>query len=567
MLRITLAQLNLTIGDIEGNAARMIEVAESAARTGTQLLVFPELSLTGYYPADLLEEPGFLARVDQALHRLIAACANTPGMVWLVGTPLRRQGPGKPLFNALLALEGGKVQLHYAKQLLPTYNVFDERRHFEPGPDTAPVLRVGGYRVGVLICEDGWNDNAATYAVNPMERLAQAAPDLVVSINASPSNRGKRRQRHAVLGAASARHQLPLLYVNTVGGHDQIVFDGASFALGSDGQLCWEAPAFSEAVVELGFEAGRIIPPGGSAPGPAPALDQDHSSFYRSQIVLGLRDYARRCGFKQAVVGCSGGIDSALTLALAVEALGPEHVSAITMPSVFSSVGSVEDSHALCKELGIELLQHPIASTVQSHADQFQHSFGQPLAGLALENLQARIRGTVLMAYSNTLGHLLLTTGNKSEISVGYCTLYGDTNGGLGLIGDLYKTEVFALSRHINASAGRAIIPWAIINKEPSAELAPGQRDIDSLPPYEVLDEILKFHIEGPALEPDEFEQARAFCATLEAQAEGRQTVARVRQMVARSEYKRRQAPPIIRVRARAFGVGRQMPIAARLIA
>ena len=287
-------------------------------------------------------------------------------------------------------------------------------------------------------------------------------------------------------------------------------------------------------------------------------------AFYRQQIVLGLRDYARRCGFTQAVVGSSGGIDSAITLALAAEAFGADRVTAITMPSVYSSAGSVDDSQTLCDGLGVRLHCHPIAELVQGYSAGFEAAFGAPLQGLALENLQARIRGTILMEYSNTWGHLLLTTGNKSEMSVGYCTLYGDTNGGLGLIGDLYKTEVFALARHLNDAAGREVIPCAIIHKPPSAELAPDQKDTDSLPPYEVLDEVLKHLIEGHGLARDEREEVEAYVARLVQRPDGAALVDRIRRMVARSEYKRRQAPPIIRVRARAFGSGRQMPIAAQ---
>jgi NAD+ synthase (glutamine-hydrolysing) len=289
-------------------------------------------------------------------------------------------------------------------------------------------------------------------------------------------------------------------------------------------------------------------------------------AFYRAQIVLGLRDYAHRCSFTQAVVGSSGGIDSALTLALAAEALGAENVAAITMPSVYSSAGSVDDSVVLCRNLGISLATHPIAEAVAVYARQFEASFGQALKGLPLENLQARVRGTVLMEYSNAFGHLLLTTGNKSEISVGYCTLYGDTNGGLGLIGDLYKTEVFALARHVNEAAGRELIPQAIIDKAPSAELAPDQRDTDSLPPYPVLDEVLKVLIEGQRLAKWELTEATAFVERLRSDPAGEALIQRVRGMIARNEYKRRQAPPIIRVRARAFGTGRQMPIAAKFV-
>ncbi|CAM3411228.1 NAD+ synthase [Paracidovorax anthurii] len=566
MLRITLAQLNPTVGDIEGNAQRMVDAARQAARADADLVVFTELALCGYYPGDLLEEPGFLARVEAGIAALQAASRETPRLHWVVGAPTRAQGPGKRLHNSLLVLHQGAVRLTYSKQLLPTYNIFDERRHFEPGPDVARVLRIGGTQIGFLVCEDGWNDALADYATNPFQRLADAAPDLVVSINASPSHIGKREERHRIFGDAARRHGLPLLYVNQVGGQDQIVYDGASFAVEPEAGVVFEAPRFAQDVRTLRFTDGRFLAEDGGAPAPVPAEGLPTMEFYRQQIVLGLRDYARRCGFARAVVGSSGGIDSALTLALAVEALGPENVAAITMPSRFSSSGSVDDSARLCAHLGIALHTHPIADLVAGYAAQFEASFGQPLAGLPLENLQARIRGTILMEYSNAFGHLLLTTGNKSEISVGYCTLYGDTNGGLGLLGDLYKTEVFALARHVNAHAGRERIPQAIIDKEPSAELAPGQRDVDSLPPYPVLDEVLKLLIEGEGLSRAEYEAALAFSARLQQDEAGRALVQRVRGMVARNEYKRRQAPPILRVRAKAFGNGRQMPIAAQYV-
>jgi NAD+ synthase (glutamine-hydrolysing) len=564
MLRLTLAQLNLTVGDLEGNVAKMIAAAQKAWDQGSELVVFPELSLTGYYPGDLLDEPRFLQRVEQGLDALLQASRQLRNLHWVIGAPVPRSGPGKRLHNMLLVLKAGEVVLRYAKQLLPTYNIFDERRHFEPGPDVARVLRIGDTTIGLMICEDGWNDEGADYAVNPFERMRDAAPDLVVSINASPSNIGKREQRHEIFAAASRRHGLSILYVNQVGGHDQLVYDGASFAVAPEGGVVFEAQRFVEDVTTLRLEGGRFCAANGSALPAVPPQGLSTMAFYQAQIVLGLKDYARRCGFRQAVVGSSGGIDSALTLALAVQALGAENVAAITMPSSYSSAGSVDDSVALCRNLGIELATHPIAELVSGYAQQFERSFGKPLQGLALENLQARVRGTVLMEYSNSFGHLLLTTGNKSEISVGYCTLYGDTNGGLGLIGDLYKTEVFALSRHLNEAAGRELIPAAILDKEPSAELAPGQKDTDSLPPYPVLDEILKVLIEGERLAKGEREKAAAFVAELQASAEGRALVERVRGMIARNEYKRRQAPPIVRVRARAFGSGRQMPIAAK---
>jgi NAD+ synthase (glutamine-hydrolysing) len=565
MLRITAAQLNYTIGDLRGNAARMIEAARKASSEEADLVVFSEMSLTAYYPADLLEEEGFMDRVEAAFEELLSASRQMPALHWAVGLPARREGAGKKLRNVLRVIRGGEVLLEYTKQLLPTYNIFDERRHFEPGPDVARVLRIRDFQVGLLICEDGWNDEGQDYLVNPFERMRDAAPDLVVSINASPSNIGKREQRHQIFGAASRRNGLPILYVNQVGGHDQLVYDGASFAVEPQAGVVYEARRFAEDVSTLCFDKGRFLTPAGKAPSPVAPEGLSALEFYRQQIVLGLRDYARRCGFSQAVVGSSGGIDSALTLALAVEALGAENVVGITMPSSFSSEGSVSDSEALCRNLGVPLKHHAIAGIVSQFTQGFESAFGGELHGVALENLQARVRGTILMEYSNSFGHLLLTTGNKSEISVGYCTLYGDTNGGLGLIGDLYKTEVFALARHLNETAGREIIPQAIIDKEPSAELAPGQKDVDSLPPYPVLDQILKLLIEGPRLAQHEYQEARKFVDTLRAQPSGEALVERIRGMVARNEYKRRQSPPIVRVRARAFGSGRQMPIAAKL--
>ena len=563
MLHITIAQLNYFVGDVEGNTRKMIEAARRAAVDGADLVVFSELSLTGYYPGDLLDEPGFLRRVETGLQALKDASRQLPGLHWVVGAPVRREGPGKKLHNALLVFAGGELVKQYAKQLLPTYDVFDEHRHFAPGPDVARVLRIGTMQVGLMICEDGWNDGGDDYLVNPFTRLGDAAPDLVVSINASPSNVGKREQRYRVIGQACTRHRLPLLFVNQVGGQDQIVFDGASFAIEPDRGVTFEARRFAEDIVTLRFDNGRFQSRGGDALPPVPPQGLSTMAFYRAQIVLGLRDYTRRCGFKQVVVGSSGGIDSALTLALAVDALGAHNVEAITMPSSFSSQGSVDDSIELCKNLGVRLHVHPIADLVAAYARQFEASFGAPLDGLPLENLQARIRGTILMEHSNRFGHMLLTTGNKSELSVGYCTLYGDTNGGLGLLGDLFKTEVFSLSRHLNEAAGRELIPLAVIEKPPSAELAPGQKDTDSLPPYEVLDEILKLEIEGGRLAAWERTEAESFVQRLVATPEGAALVKRVRGLIAKSEYKRRQAPPIIRVRSRAFGSGRQMPISA----
>ena len=568
MLRITLAQLNLTVGDVEGNVQRMVAAAQMAAAAQADIVVFSELALCGYYPGDMFDDPAFLQRIAAGLESLRAASAELPVLHWAIGLPSPTRSPGKRLHNSLLVLQGGQDRLHYAKQLLPTYGVFDERRHFEPGPDVAPVLRIAGTNVGFLICEDAWNDTASdalgAYAHNPWAGLAKAAPDIVISLNASPSHHGQREQRHQMLSTAATRHGLPTLYLNQVGGHDQAVYDGGSFAVEPDTGVVFEAARFAEDLCTLQWDGAHFShATPGQALAPVAAQGLATPEFYRQQIVLGLTDYARRCGFKRVLVGCSGGIDSALTLALAVQALGADNVVGITMPSHYSSAGSVDDSVLLCKSLGIDLHTHPIAELVHTYARQFEASFGQPLAGLALENVQSRIRGVVLMEYSNTHGHLLLTTGNKSEVAVGYCTLYGDTNGGLNLIGDLYKTEVFELCRHLNQQAGRELIPQTIIDKPPSAELAPGQRDDDSLPPYPVLDGVLKLLIEREHLAPAEYAASTALVQQLQQDDAGRALLQRVRRLVAISEYKRHQAAPILRLRAVAFGRGRQMPIAA----
>lgn len=580
MLCLTIAQINPTVGDIEGNTQKIIAAGRAAhertiigpQQATAHVVVFPELAVTGYYPGDLFDEPDFMPRVVQGLEYIRQASRELPNLCWVVGAPVAHGKPGKGLHNALLVYQAGELRLEYYKQLLPTYNVFDEQRHFDAGPDVARVLRIGATQVGFLICEDGWNDGEEDYLVNPFNRLRDAAPDLVISINASPSSVGRRETRHQVFAAASKRNGLPILYVNQVGGQDSIVYDGASFAVEPEGGVVFEAKRFEEDLATLTFNYdttatahGRFAGLGGVGLPVVSSEGLSTNEFYRRQIVLGLRDYARRCGFSCAVVGSSGGIDSALTLALAAQALGNTNVIGITMPSRYSSSGSVDDSVALCRNLDVPLLTHPIRDLVQAYSGAFESSFGPPLQGLPLENLQARIRGTVLMEYSNHFGHLLLTTGNKSEVSVGYCTLYGDINGGLGLIGDLYKTEVFSLSAYLNEAAGTELIPLSILTKPPSAELAPGQKDTDSLPPYEVLDEVLKVLIEGKRLAAWERRRAYTLFEDLAQSIDGNALITRVRRMIARSEYKRRQAPPIIRVRSRAFGVGRQVPIAAKL--
>ncbi len=556
-LRIALCQLNYKLCDFQGNVA-LIRAA-LAGLESADLVVFSEMCLSGYHPQDMVEEPYFLPRQDEALAAVLEASRGMPATL-VLGAVTRNQGVGKPLQNGLLVVRGGEVLLTYHKQLLPTYDIFDERRHFEPGHDAPALLELCGRKVGFLICEDGWNDEELHYPINPFRRVVEAGAELVVSINASPSDVGKQRQRHGIFGAACRRYGVPLVFVNQVGGNDQLVFDGASFLVAADGAVVHALPSFEERVETVVFDGGWRVS-GEPRTGRFEAY-LDDADFYYRQVVLGLQDYVRKVGFRGVVVGSSGGIDSALTLALAADALGPDQVKAITLPSPYSSAGSVDDSVELCRNLGVELFRHPISDLFATYKLGFAEAFGREPTGLAAENLQARIRGTVLMAYSNQFGHLVISTGNKSEMSVGYATLYGDMNGGLNLIGDLYKTEVYAVCRHYNALHGTDRIPLAILEKPPSAELAPGQKDTDSLPPYEVLDEILKLHIEGKRLRPAEYAAASAFVAGLEARGDAA-LVRRIHTLVARAEFKRRQAAPIIRVRGRAFGTGRQMPIAA----
>ena len=582
MLRITLAQLNPTLGDIEGNTQQILACAQQAAAQGAEMVVFSQSALTGYHPAGLLGSAGFMARLQAALQQLLQASAALPGLHWVLGLPIASPSPDQPSSqppdqpgalpqDGLLVLQGGQVLLRCAREQLDAQGDFDELRYLRPGQPGPRLLRLGQRQVGFLIGAEAYpgphpGPQAGAQADGPLARLAQARPDLLIHIDARASRLGARAQRHAALAQAAQRCHAPLLSVNQVGGHDQQVYDGGSLALLPGAGVVFEAQRFATDQVPLLLtDAAQWRSAQGESLPAVPADGLPVLEFYRQQIVLGLRDYARRCGFRQVVVGSSGGLDSALTLALAAEALGPQQVVAITMPSSVSTPGSVDDSVALCRNLGIRLHQHPIAGLVEAYAQQFQASFGQPLAGLARENLQARIRGTVLMEYSNAHGHLLLNTGNKSEVATGYCTLYGDTNGGLGLLGDLYKTEAFELARHLNASAGRELVPQAIIDKPPSAELAPGQRDDDSLPPYPVLDRILQCWIEGEQLPPAEYAAARAFVAELEGSEAGRATLQRVRHLLAISEYKRHQAPPCLRLRQRGFGPGGwYLPLAAK---
>lgn len=552
-LNIGMGQLNLTIGDLEGNAAKVVESARSMS--DCDVIVFPELSLTGYYPWDLLDQPGFVDRQEQVLKNLALTLKDHPATLLVGCVTHNTKAEGKPFFNSLAIIEQGVITGYASKRLLPTYNIFDERRHFEPA-DQSTLIRVKGVPVGLLICEDAWNDQGDDYQANPVDDLIKRGAKILLSANASPSHVKKPESRLEKFSALAQRRGVPFVYVNQVGAHDEIVYEGASFACDAQGSVVWKGPMFDTCSSKLSFSDQGLKAISASAEWP----DCDEAYFV-GQICLGLKDYMRKCGFTKVVVGSSGGIDSAVTLALAERALGAENVVGITMPSKYSSTGSVSDSEDLCNRLGITLHYHSIADQVQQALSNFETAFGAKPERVTIENEQARMRGMILMAYSNNFGHLLLSTGNKSEMSVGYSTLYGDMNGGLNLIGDLYKMEVYAVARWLNKVDARKPIPEDIIEKAPSAELFEGQQDSDSLPVYPLLDAILRLYLERDLLSDSERDLAwtivkghKADDALLE----------KIMKMVDRAEFKRRQAPPIIRLHAKAFGVGRRLPIAQR---
>lgn len=553
-LIIGTAQINLTIGDLEGNARKIIDSATGMSEC--DLIVFPELALTGYYPWDLLDQPGFVDQQLKQLDHLARSLADHQATV-LVGCVTRNPNPqGKPFFNSLAIIERGAIVGFASKRLLPTYNIFDERRHFEPATEST-LITVKGVKVGLLVCEDAWNDLGDDYRENPVSDLMARGAELLVSANASPSHVKKPAQRIERFSALAARHQVPFVYLNQVGAHDEIVYEGASFACDSNGAVIWRAPMFEENCSTLLFNGAL------SSQAPSVSWPDCEEAYFVGQICLGLKDYMRKCGFTKIVVGSSGGIDSAVTLALAERALGAQNVSAITMPSKFSSSGSVSDSVELCQRLGVELFHHSIAAQVQQALGDFETAFGAKPGRITVENEQARVRGMILMAFSNNFGHLLLSTGNKSEMSVGYSTLYGDMNGGLNLIGDLYKMEVYAVARWLNKVDSRKPIPEDIIEKAPSAELFEDQKDSDSLPAYPLLDAILRLYLERDLLTASEREQA---WHVIRQNGADDALLQKIMRMVDRSEFKRRQAPPIIRLHAKAFGVGRRLPIAQRFL-
>jgi NAD+ synthase (glutamine-hydrolysing) len=548
-MRIALAQINPTVGDLLGNTAKHLEFISRAKEAGANLVVFPELSVPGYPPKDLLLKPQF---IDDNLAAVKRIASQIQGLDVVIGYADRNSDPiGRPLRNAVAVVRNGEIASRHFKTLLPTYDVFDESRYFEPGhaSEKGNLFQIGsdGLTAGLSICEDLWNDEQLIarrlYHRNPIADLHAAGSQLLINASASPFVVDKHQFRIELFSSQVKRFGCPLAYCNQVGGNDELVFDGNSLVFDANGKVIAQAKDFQEDLLIVDLS-------GTNDPMETPSRGIES---IRRALVLGLADYVRKCGFKSVVLGLSGGIDSALTAALAVEALGKQNVVGVAMPSRFSSDHSVNDARALAENLDIPFHIVPIKSVHES----FEKILREPFAGLAEdvteENLQARVRGNILMAFSNKFGHLLLTTGNKSELAVGYCTLYGDMCGGLAVISDVPKTTVYELSAHINNAAGREIIPHNTIVKPPSAELRPNQVDQDSLPPYDVLDAILHRYVE--------LEQSTAQIID---QGYDAATVSRIIRLIDRSEYKRRQAAPGLKVTSRAFGFGRRMPIAQR---
>ncbi|PEN06475.1 NAD+ synthase [Longimonas halophila] len=544
-MTLALAQINPTVGDLDGNCQRIVSYAEQAAEAGADLVAFPELCLTGYPPQDLLSNPLFIEAVQEAIAELASTIPAGIGVI--VGAPLPNPDPeGRPLYNTALLLERGAAEATVrSKALLPTYDVFDEDRHFEPGPE-AQVVSWRGMRIGLHVCEDMWNCNPNVphrrYTRDPIAELAEQRPDFLLNISASPFSMGKAAEREALLESATTQHNVPFAFVNQVGANTEIVFDGNSRVYTASGTCAAAGTPFDEDLVVVDLDALTPTPP--------PA--RNDIADLHDALVLGIRDYYEKTGiFEKALVGLSGGIDSAVTCALATEALGPDRVLGVTMPSEISSEGSVTDSEQLARNLGIDFKEIPIAPAVDAFDHMLADTFSGTEPGVAEENIQSRSRGITLMALSNKFGHLLLSTGNKSEMAVGYVTLYGDTNGGVAVLSDVLKTKVYELANYINSKAGTDRIPQNTIDKPPSAELRPDQEDTDSLPEYAVLDTILARYVE-------EMEEAGTIIAETGYDPD---LVHQVLRMVDQNEYKRRQAPPGIRVTDKAFGMGRRIPI------
>lgn len=547
-MKLYLAQLNPIVGDMPGNQAKAKEVLDSLAGREAGLVVFPELFLTGYPPQDLVERRWFVDREQQALDDLVRYSRSVSKLGLLVGCT--RPGPsdtGRGLYNAAVLAQDGRILFEQYKTLLPTYDVFDEARYFDSASQNEPASFLGE-KLGISICEDVWNEPdlftpGCRYDIDPVQVMADAGATVFVNISASPFQVDKEEVRYSLLHRHVLRHGRPFALVNQVGGNDELIFDGRSFCLDRRAGLLAHCPAFREHVEMVDTDQRGTS---------EPYCCQDRVESVYEALVMGTRDYVRKSGFVSAVVGLSGGIDSAVVLCLAQAALGRENALAVSMPSPFSSVGSIEDARALSANLGVRLKRVPITSIFEAYLAGLTPEFeGRPM-DVTEENIQARIRGNILMALSNKFGHLVLSTGNKSELAMGYCTLYGDMAGGLGVIADVPKQMVYQLARYINRE--REIIPGAILDKAPSAELRPNQKDQDSLPPYELLDQVLAAYIE----------QGRSV-DEIAAQGFDRETVRWIVRVINRNEYKRKQAAPALKVTSKAFGVGRKMPIVARL--
>jgi NAD+ synthase (glutamine-hydrolysing) len=557
-VKIALAQIDPTVGDFAGNTKKILEFAARGGELGAELVIFPELAVCGYPPADFLEKAVFVARAGEAVAEIAAWSAGAGRPTILCGTVMSAGSPvGKQVRNVAALLSGGKVSFVQQKMLLPFYDVFDEQRYFEPAVEQT-LTCVGGEPLAITICEDAWNDKGfwprQMYPVDPVEALMKewatqpkelaGRQRIILNISASPYWQGKPQVRQNMLAALAVRHGAYVAMTNQVGGNDSLVFDGSSLVIRPDGEVVARAASFVEDLIFFDTQDGESV----IADAPVDLVGETWHA-----LVLGTRDYVRKCGFSKVLVGLSGGIDSALVAAIAVDAVGAENVVGVGMPSEYSSLGSIEDARKLAKNLGVRFELLPVHNVFAQYQEVLKRLFAGTPFGLAEENLQSRIRGTLLMALSNKFGALVLTTGNKSEMSTGYCTLYGDMVGALAVIGDVMKTRVYALSRYANRE--REVIPRETIEKAPSAELRPEQRDTDSLPPYEVLDPILEAYVER-------------YCSAeqiAEEQGVEVELVRSVIQLVERSEYKRQQAAPVLKVTRKSFGMGRRFPIAVKV--